>query len=133
MITIVGKTSIFHVREVLRVTPEENLAMIADTVAYLRSQGRRVLHDAEHFFDGWKLDADYAAQTIVAAARAGAETVILCDTNGGSMPEEIARLTTAAIQAFPCRSASIATTTASWRWPIRWPRSTPARCKSRER
>jgi 2-isopropylmalate synthase len=101
VITIVGKTSIFHVREVLRVTPEENLAMIADTVAYLRSVGRRVIYDAEHFFDGWKLDADFAAQTIRAAAKAGAETIVLCDTNGGTMPEEIARLTGEAIRAVP--------------------------------
>lgn len=98
-ITIVGKTSEFHVREVLRVSLEENLAMIADTVAFLRSQGREVIYDAEHFFDGWKLNADYARQTIGAAAEAGARLVVLCDTNGGSLPEEIAELTRAALDA----------------------------------
>ncbi|HTU27382.1 MAG TPA: citramalate synthase [Pirellulales bacterium] len=101
VITIVGKTSEFHVREVLRVSLEENLAMIAETVAFLRAEGRRVIYDAEHFFDGWKLNADYAARTIRAAADAGAETVVLCDTNGGSMPEEIARYTAEAIRALP--------------------------------
>ncbi len=99
VITIVGKTSDFHVQEVLRVSLEENLAMIAETIAYLRDQGRRVIYDAEHAFDGWKANPEYATQTIQAAAAAGAETVVLCDTNGGSMPEEVAAITRAAIQA----------------------------------
>jgi 2-isopropylmalate synthase len=98
VITLVGKTSAFHVREVLRVSLEENLAMIVDSVRFLRAAGRRVIYDAEHFFDGWKLDASYAAATIRAAAETGAETVVLCDTNGGSMPEEIAALTREAIR-----------------------------------
>jgi len=93
VLTIVGKTSDFHVREVLRVSLEENLAMIADTVRYLVDAGREVIYDAEHFFDGFKCNADYARQTIQAAARAGAMMVVLCDTNGGSMPEEVAALT----------------------------------------
>jgi 2-isopropylmalate synthase len=100
-ITIVGKTSAFHVTEVLRVSREENLAMIAETIKYLHDAGRQVIYDAEHFFDGWKLDADYAAQTIRAAAQAGASLVVLCDTNGGSMPEEVAELTKAAQAALP--------------------------------
>jgi 2-isopropylmalate synthase len=95
-ITIVGKTSAFHVTEVLRVSLEENLAMIAETIQYLREAGREVIYDAEHFFDGWKLDANYAAQTVRAAAQAGAKLVVLCDTNGGTMPEEVAELTKAA-------------------------------------
>ena len=86
VITIVGKTSAFHVAEVLGVSREENLAMIADTVRYLTEQGREVFYDAEHFFDGWKLDADYALATIRAAADAGATRLVLCDTNGGTMP-----------------------------------------------
>jgi 2-isopropylmalate synthase len=89
VITIVGKTSAFHVSEVLGVSREENLAMIADTVRYLTEQGREVFYDAEHFFDGWKLDADYARATIAAAAEAGATRLVLCDTNGGTMPAEI--------------------------------------------
>lgn len=94
--TIVGKTSDFHVQEVLRVSLEENLAMIRDSVAYLVACGREVFYDAEHFFDGWKANPEYAAATIRAAAEAGAQLVVLCDTNGGTMPEEIAELTRAA-------------------------------------
>ncbi|MCE9548583.1 MAG: citramalate synthase, partial [Planctomycetia bacterium] len=92
-LTIVGKTSDFHVREVLRVSLAENIAMIEETVRFLVEQGRRVIYDAEHFFDGWKANSAYALQTIQAAARAGAAMVVLCDTNGGTMPEEIATLT----------------------------------------
>lgn len=97
VVTIVGKTHDFHVTEVLRVSLEENLAMIADTIRYLREQGRDVIYDAEHFFDGWKANPEYAAKTVCAAAEAGAMLVALCDTNGGSMPEEIAALTREAI------------------------------------
>src|SRR5262249_23184607 len=82
-LTIVGKSSAFHATEVLRVSLEENLAMIRDTVGYLRECGREVIYDAEHFFDGWKLDPDYATKTVRAAAEAGAHLVVLCDTNGG--------------------------------------------------
>ncbi len=97
--TVVGKTSDFHVREVLRVELEENLAMIAESVAFLAASGRRVIYDAEHFFDGWKANAAYAARTIQAAAEAGAETIVLCDTNGGSLPEEVGKFTRAAVEA----------------------------------
>jgi len=83
VVTIVGKTWDFHVTEVLRVSLEENLDMIAETVGYLASQGREVFYDAEHFFDGYKANPDYATKTILAAAKAGAKLVILCDTNGG--------------------------------------------------
>ncbi len=97
VITIVGKTHDFHVTEVLRVSLEENLAMIRETVAYLREVGRDVIYDAEHFFDGWKANPDYARQTIRAAVEGGASLVVLCDTNGGSMPEEVAEMTKEAI------------------------------------
>jgi 2-isopropylmalate synthase len=93
VITIVGKTSDFHVREVLGVSLEENLAMIRDTVAYLREEGREVIYDAEHFFDGWKTNSEYAGQTIRAAVAGGASIVVMCDTNGGSLPEEVAAIT----------------------------------------
>jgi 2-isopropylmalate synthase len=93
VVTIVGKTSAFHVAEVLGVSREENLAMIRDTVAHLVAAGREVFYDAEHFFDGWKLDAKYAADTLAAAAEAGATRIVLCDTNGGTLPDEVARLT----------------------------------------
>ncbi|MEX2175239.1 MAG: citramalate synthase [Pirellulaceae bacterium] len=99
VVTIVGKTSDFHVTEVLRVSLQENLDMIAETVGYLASQGREVFYDAEHFFDGLTANPEYAAQTILAAAQAGAKLVILCDTNGGTLPESIAQHTQAAIRA----------------------------------
>ena len=90
IITIVGKTSAFQVQEVINATLEENITMIAETVEFLRLQGRTVFFDAEHFFDGWKANSEYAIRCLGTAANAGAETLILCDTNGGSMPEEIA-------------------------------------------
>lgn len=93
VVTIVGKTSDFHATEVLGVSLEENLAMIRDTVAFFRENGREVVYDAEHFFDGWKANPEYAAKTIQAAAEAGAMRIVMCDTNGGSLPEEIAALT----------------------------------------
>jgi len=92
VVTIVGKTHDFHVTEVLRVSLEENVAMIRETVAFLRESGREVIYDAEHFFDGWKANPDYARQTIRAAVEGGAMLVVMCDTNGGSMPEEVAAL-----------------------------------------
>ncbi|HVX11898.1 MAG TPA: citramalate synthase [Pirellulales bacterium] len=101
VITIVGKTSDFHVTEVLRVTLEENLAMIAETVEFFRRAGRKVIYDAEHFFDGWKANRGYAVQTVQTAAKAGAELVVLCDTNGGSMPEEVAEMTRAVGRELP--------------------------------
>jgi 2-isopropylmalate synthase len=96
--TIVGKTWDFQVTEVLRVTLDENLDMIGDSIRVLRAAGREVFYDAEHFFDGWKANAEYAARTIRAAAEAGASLVILCDTNGGSLPEEISEMTRQAAQ-----------------------------------
>lgn len=101
VITIVGKTSDFHVTEILGVSLEENLAMISDTVRYLVEQGREVIYDAEHFFDGAKANREYAVKTIRAAADAGAKLVVLCDTNGGTLPEEIAELTRLAIESLP--------------------------------
>jgi len=90
--TLVGKTSLFHVREVLRTNAEENLRIIRESTAYLVGRGRRVFYDAEHFFDGFKLDSAYALETLRAAAGGGAEILILCDTNGGTMPWEIAEI-----------------------------------------
>src|SRR5512133_2033009 len=87
--TVFGKTWNLHVTEVLRTTLDENLRMIEESIAYLIAQGKRVIYDAEHFFDGYKADAPYALETLRAASRGGAETIVLCDTNGGSMPWEI--------------------------------------------
>ncbi len=92
-VTIYGKTWLLHVREVLQTTPEENLAMIADTVRVLKASGRFVVYDAEHAFDGCKDDREYAVATWQAAEVAGADVVTLCDTNGGSLPGEIADIT----------------------------------------
>lgn len=99
VITIVGKTSDFHVNEVLRVSLDENLAMIRETIAYFRELGRDVIYDAEHFFDGWKANPGYAAKTIQAAVEGGASIVVMCDTNGGSMPDEVTALTKEAAKA----------------------------------
>jgi len=90
--TVVGKTWTLHVTDVLRITLEDNLRIIEVSLAYLRAQGRRVIYDAEHFFDGYKADPVYALDTLRAAVRGGAETVVLCDTNGGSMPWDIAEI-----------------------------------------
>ncbi len=87
--TIFGKTWTLHVTEVLRTTLEENLRIIEESVRYLKAQGRRVVYDAEHFFDGYRADSSYALETLRAAARGGAETLVLCDTNGGSMPWQV--------------------------------------------
>jgi 2-isopropylmalate synthase len=84
--TLVGKASPLHVEKVLRVSREENLNMIGESIAFLASAGKRVLLDAEHFFDGYALDAGYALDCLRAAVQAGAERVVLCDTNGGSLP-----------------------------------------------
>ncbi|BBJ40736.1 citramalate synthase [Streptomyces antimycoticus] len=89
VITLVAKSHDRHVELALRTTLEENLAMVRETVAYLRSQGRRVFLDCEHFFDGYRANADYAKQVVSAAHEAGAEVVILCDTNGGMLPGQI--------------------------------------------
>ena len=99
VITLVGKTWDFHATEVLRVTLEENLEMIHDSVQFLVAAGREVIYDAEHFFDGWEANSEYAARTIQAAADAGAKIVVLCDTNGGNMPEDISRHVAGAQQA----------------------------------
>jgi len=88
--TIFGKSSTLHVREVLRVSLDDNLAMIADTVAALRAADRRVVYDAEHFFDGYARDPAYALATLAVAEEAGADTLVLCDTNGGSLPWNVA-------------------------------------------
>lgn len=90
--TIFGKTWMLHVLEVLKTTPEDNLRIIEQSVAYLRDQGRRVIYDAEHFFDGYKADSAYALATLKVAIRGGAETVVLCDTNGGTMPWEVEKI-----------------------------------------
>jgi 2-isopropylmalate synthase len=87
--TLVGKSSVLHVEKVVRVSREENLAMIADSVGFLVGEGKRVIFDAEHFFDGYELKPKYALETLQAAMAAGAERIVLCDTNGGSLPNQV--------------------------------------------
>jgi 2-isopropylmalate synthase len=95
--TLVGKTWALHLAKVTRVSRDENLAMIADSVAFCRAAGKGVIYDAEHFFDGWRDDAGYALECLRAAAGAGAENVTLCDTNGSSLPGQIAAATASAV------------------------------------
>jgi 2-isopropylmalate synthase len=90
--TIFGKTWRLHVTDVLLTTLEDNLRIIEQSVAYLKANGRRVIYDAEHFFDGYKADPSYALETLQAAIRGGAETVVLCDTNGGTLPWDVERI-----------------------------------------
>ena len=89
---IVGKSWDFHVTEALRTTLDEGVAMVADSVRFLRGQGLRVFFDAEHFFDGYKANPEYALRVLEAAATEGADCLVLCDTNGGSLPHEVQRI-----------------------------------------
>ena len=96
-VAVFGKAWNLHVTKVLQTTLEENLRMVTDTVAFLKAAGREVIFDAEHFFDGYKADAAYAVKVCACAAAAGADVVVLCDTNGGAMPDEIAEAVKAAV------------------------------------
>ena len=100
VLTLVGKTWLLHVTEILRTTPEENLAMIEDSVRYLTAQGREVIYDAEHFFDGYLDNPDYALRTLDAAARGGASNLSLCETNGGKLVPEVARIASEVVRRF---------------------------------
>ncbi len=99
VVCIFGKASAFHVDQVLRTSREENLRMIEDSIRYLRANGREVFFDAEHYFDGYREDPAYAVQVLRTAARAGSSCLILCDTNGGTMPQEIFETVQAACNA----------------------------------
>lgn len=100
-VAIFGKSWLLHVTEVLRTTEEENLAMIEDTVRYLVDNGREVIYDAEHFFDGYRANPDYAMATLDAASRGGASCLSLCDTNGGMMVDTLREVTAAVVARFP--------------------------------
>ncbi len=91
-VTIFGKSWDLHVTEGLKTVLEENLAMIRDSIAYLRSQGRRIIYDAEHWFDGYKNNPEYALETLQTALEAGAEWLVFCDTNGGTLPQEVSEI-----------------------------------------
>ena len=134
VVCLVGKSWVLHLEKVIRVSREENLAMIADSIGFCRGQGKRPVFDAEHFFDGYRDDPGYALECVRAAAEAGAENVTLCDTNGGSLPGYVAddhRAPWPPSSATRSSSASTPTTTPSARSPTRWPRSKRARAWSR--
>jgi len=99
VVTVFGKAWRLHVTDVLRTSDRENLAMIADTVSYLKEHGRRVFFDAEHFYDGYKDDPSFAMQAVMSAIGAGCDLVVLCDTNGGSLPEEVCNITREVVRA----------------------------------
>jgi 2-isopropylmalate synthase len=103
IVTLVGKSWTLHVDEALRTSREENLAMIADSARFFVREGRRVVFDAEHFFDGYVADSAYALECLAAAAEAGADTLALCDTNGGTLPEEIVQIVRDVLGRFPIR------------------------------
>ena len=142
VVTIFGKSWLLHVIEVLGATPAENLDMIADSVGFVVDRGREAVYDAEHFFDGYKADRDYALADAAGRARqAGARTLVLCDTNGGTPDRRAGARSSATSGARsratrtrrPSPGASTPTTTPSWRSPTRWPRSRPASATSRRR
>src|ERR1051325_4373030 len=107
IVTIFGKSWDFHVDIALKTTLEENLRMIADTISHLKACGRQVFYDAEHFFDGFRANSEYALDTLKVAVQAGAETIILCDTNGGTLPERVAEVVGLVRAQFPAARLGI--------------------------
>jgi 2-isopropylmalate synthase len=107
VVTLVGKTWGLHLEKVTKVSREENLAMIADSVAFCRAEGKRVVYDAEHFFDGFRDDPGYALECLRAAVDVGAENVTLCDTNGSSLPHQVADATGQVVDALSGEEASV--------------------------
>lgn len=106
-VAVFGKAWSLHIKEILCVSGEENLAMVSDTVRYLKEKGKEVIFDAEHFFDGYKDDPAYAVKVLSAAAESGADVLTLCDTNGGAMPHEIYRITREIVEKFPDKRIAI--------------------------
>ena len=106
-VAIFGKSWDFHVTDIIRTSLDENLRMIRETVQYVVSRNREVIFDAEHFFDGYKKNPEYAVQTLVAAQEGGASCLVLCDTNGGTMPHEVRQIVLAVKERFPGTSIGI--------------------------
>ena len=102
-VAIFGKSWDYQVTDILRTTLTENLNMIADSIVFLKQQGKEVVFDAEHFYDGYKANAEYALKTLQAAADAGADVLCLCDTNGGSFPDEVFEITQKVVDTFKCK------------------------------
>ena len=133
-ICFVAKSWDYHVRVALETTEEENLASIRDSVRAAKAKGREVLLDCEHFFDGYKANPAYALACAKAAYDEGARWVVLCDTNGGTLPHEVEKIVGEVCKQFPATmSASTPTTTPSRRSRIRLPRCVPAPARSRAR
>ncbi len=101
VVTLVGKSWDLHVRDVLEATLDENLLMISQSVAYMKAHGKEVIYDAEHFFDGYKANPDYALATLRAAVEQGADAIVLCETNGGGLPWEVEEIARTVVQHFP--------------------------------
>ncbi len=101
VVVIFGKSWDFHVTDIIRTTLEENLAMIRDTVAFFKAHGKEVLFDAEHFYDGWKANPEYALRTLKAGIAGGADCLVLCETNGGALPMEVYEITRDVVKQFP--------------------------------
>jgi 2-isopropylmalate synthase len=123
VVSIFGKSWDFHVDRALGISKEENLKIIAETVAYLKAQGKEVVYDAEHFFDGYRANREYALRTIAAAKKAGADVIVLCDTNGGTMTSCLASICADVRKRTDGVLGIIHTTTRSWQWRIRSPPS----------
>ncbi|NLK39255.1 MAG: citramalate synthase [Clostridiales bacterium] len=104
---IFGKSWDLHVHEILRITLEQNLYIVKETVSYLKSKGKEVIFDAEHFFDGYKANSDYAMEVLKVAFEGGADSVVLCDTNGGCLPDEVYEMTCRVIETFPGKKIGI--------------------------
>jgi 2-isopropylmalate synthase len=102
VVCIVGKASAYHVTEALRTSLDEGVAMVADSIRYLKSRGRTVFFDAEHFFDGYRADPDFSLRVLQGAAEAGADCLVLCDTNGGSLPGQVQEMVAVVVAAVDC-------------------------------
>ena len=102
VVCIVGKASAYHVTEALRTSLDEGVAMVVDSIRYLKSRGRTVFFDAEHFFDGYRDDPEFSLRVLLGAAEAGADCLVLCDTNGGSLPGQVEEMVAAVVAAVDC-------------------------------
>ena len=133
IVTLVGKTWDLHVTDVLETSLEENVLMISDSISYLKNLGREAHFDAEHFFDGYAANPDYAMQCLKAAQDAGADVIHLCDTNGGVLPQRLGEVVDALRRHSQSRSASTSTTTAIWPWRTPSPPFSTASCRFKGR
>ena len=132
-VCIFGKSWTLHVTEALKTSPEENLELIEDSVAYLCAHGREVIYDAEHYFDGYCDDPEYALETLRAAARGGARVLVLCDTNGGRLPSEVSRIFAATRDAVSLPlGIHTHNDSPAWPRPTRWPPRSWGRSRCRE-